>query len=622
MRDWQTKIDNTAPAATGELTAAEDNARGGELTNAVKSAGITPDAWNIANDSDLTMLGQAMARYASGGIHYIDNGAANAYVLVSPSGTTGFTMPKALFQGMRARFTPRFANTGAAIANVATLGAKSILRHDRSALQAGDIARPVDMEYDPSAASGSGAWLLMPWCYDSASIIFAGIDSGTANAAVLGQDGGLSVPGGLVDGVILSYTPKATNTGAVTVNPYGLGVTAIVDWQGNPLASGVFVGGRPTMILYRAAISKFVLLPWAAASGAPSGGSLTVTGSLPALVTHSTMSPATFSATGGTAPYTWAAVGLPAGLSINASTGVVSGKPTTPGPFTATITATDSLSVTGNKIVVGTVIDMTALTWIGQTILSYTGADQSYTIPASAIALKVKQWGSDGGSGGGGGFISGVIPIEECGLVAGTDTLRAMVGGSDTGYTGVGGGTSDIAVCPYGFGGSGSGHSDSNGTQCSSGGGLSGLFKPGSAITTVDVAGANALLIAGGGGGYAYHNNSSANGQGGGQSGGAGSPQGQSYTTAAAGTAYGGGGGGRDGGTLNYVQAGNGTHSGGAGTNYADSHVLAVVSVAGGDGNGHTGAGAAANSGDPDNGGAGTHLANGRIVIWHAVLPS
>ncbi|HEX8306117.1 MAG TPA: M28 family peptidase, partial [Jatrophihabitans sp.] len=35
------------------------------------------------------------------------------------------------------------------------------------------------------------------------------------------------------------------------------------------------------------------------------------------------------SASGGTAPYTWTATGLPAGLSINASTGLISGTPTT-----------------------------------------------------------------------------------------------------------------------------------------------------------------------------------------------------------------------------------------------------------------------------------------------------
>jgi hypothetical protein len=45
------------------------------------------------------------------------------------------------------------------------------------------------------------------------------------------------------------------------------------------------------------------------------------------------------SASGGTPPYTWSATGLPSGLSINSSTGQVTGTPTTAGSFSVTITA-------------------------------------------------------------------------------------------------------------------------------------------------------------------------------------------------------------------------------------------------------------------------------------------
>lgn len=46
-------------------------------------------------------------------------------------------------------------------------------------------------------------------------------------------------------------------------------------------------------------------------------------------------------ASGGTKPYQWSATGLPAGLSINATTGLISGTPTAAGTFSATITVTD-----------------------------------------------------------------------------------------------------------------------------------------------------------------------------------------------------------------------------------------------------------------------------------------
>ena len=50
----------------------------------------------------------------------------------------------------------------------------------------------------------------------------------------------------------------------------------------------------------------------------------------------------TIVASGGTPPYTWSAAGLPAGLGINASSGIISGTPTVAGPFAIAITVSDS----------------------------------------------------------------------------------------------------------------------------------------------------------------------------------------------------------------------------------------------------------------------------------------
>lgn len=50
----------------------------------------------------------------------------------------------------------------------------------------------------------------------------------------------------------------------------------------------------------------------------------------------------------GSSTLTYAATGLPAGLSINATTGVISGKPTATGTSTVTVTATDTTKVSGS----------------------------------------------------------------------------------------------------------------------------------------------------------------------------------------------------------------------------------------------------------------------------------
>ena len=78
----------------------------------------------------------------------------------------------------------------------------------------------------------------------------------------------------------------------------------------------------------------------------PSASTLTITTTALPGDTVNTPYSATVSATGGTAPYAWSATGLPAGLTINPSTGQLTGSPTTAGTSTVMVTVTDSSSPT------------------------------------------------------------------------------------------------------------------------------------------------------------------------------------------------------------------------------------------------------------------------------------
>ena len=118
---------------------------------------------------------------------------------------------------------------------------------------------------------------------------------------------------------------------------------------------------------------------------------------------------------------TYSATGLPAGLSISSSTGLVSGTPTTAGTSTATVTATDTTGASGSA----------SFTWTvspagGNTVTVANPGTQTSTV-GTAVSLQVQA--SDSASGQALTYTATGLPaglsISSTGLITGTPTAAS-----------------------------------------------------------------------------------------------------------------------------------------------------------------------------------------------------
>jgi uncharacterized protein with beta-barrel porin domain len=229
--------------------------------------------------------------------------------------------------------------------------------------------------------------------------------SGTFNFTVRATDAN-SATGARAYSVIISGIPPVAGAVSVTVaanssaNPITLNLSggaatsvavSSAASHGSAIASGTSITYTPT-----AGYSGADSFTYTASngSGTSSPATISITVSAPTIsVSPSVLSAfiagsaysQTISATGGTAPYSYAITSgsLPAGLSLNTSTGVISGTPTNPGAYNFTVTATDDNSVTSSRSYSGTVAAATII--VSPTTLSNltVGTAFSNTLSAS-----------------------------------------------------------------------------------------------------------------------------------------------------------------------------------------------------------------------------------------------
>lgn len=217
---------------------------------------------------------------------------------------------------------------------------------------------------------------------------------------------------------------------------------------------------------------------------------------------------------GGAITYSFVGTGYPVNTSLNASTGVISNgyidKVATTTIYGFTVRATDQAGNFTDRQFSIAVLAQVAL------VYSYTGGDQSFTVPSGLERVTFKLWGAGGTAsqsltfapipvGGDGGFAQSTIATT-----AGT-TYTLIVGQSTYNRNGglnYGGGRSGQNDGGYG-GGDGGGRSAvrlSSGTEIltAGGGGGGGMYWMTGPFPWASPGGVGGGLVGGGGGGYAW----------------------------------------------------------------------------------------------------------------------
>jgi N-acetylneuraminic acid mutarotase len=268
--------------------------------------------------------------------------------------------------------------------------------------------------YDPTSNSwASGPALTQTLSFPSATqdniwtVVYGGYNGSTTTAGTetIFHSAPFALPATLPGGAVgTPYSQSLTGGGGLA--PYTFAVTAGSLPPGLSMDAAGNITGTPTT---GGTFNFTVTVTDSNGCTGTTDYSIVITGGCPLITVLPATLPdgivgtaysQTVSGSGGTAPYTFAVTtgALPTGLSLNPSTGAITGTPTATGPFSFTITATDANLCTGATayiltidcpvitVLPATLPDGSVTTAYSQTV-SASGGTAPYTFAVSAGAL-------------------------------------------------------------------------------------------------------------------------------------------------------------------------------------------------------------------------------------------
>lgn len=356
--DGQVQVNFTAPASlggdTGTITYTATASPGGNTGTSTSAGSIT--VASLTNGTAYTFTVTAANTAGTG-----SPSAASASVTPQGVQTITFNQPPVNFGAP----TQLSATTNAGLAVSYTSTTPSVCTVTSTG--ALTTVSPGNCTIDANQA-GNVAWLAAPQVQRTFAVVVPG-GAVTLNATPLpvGTGGTPYTATFTATGGATPYT--FTETGAL---PTGLTMTSAGTISGVPTSAGTY----PITVKVTDAATQTAQQTFQLTVNAP--GIALAPATLPQGKVAVAYASTSLSASGGTAPYTYAvtAGALPGGLTLSPA-GVISGTPTAAGPFNVTVTATDRFNFQGTQAYTITVGEPTPII-VNQT--SSTGANTPVTI--------------------------------------------------------------------------------------------------------------------------------------------------------------------------------------------------------------------------------------------------